>query len=463
VDTFSIIRNAIARSEAERAARVADLAYGLDGFNADAVEQAHIIAAVQVVVDVLTPPDGGRYIVGFADITTAATNLGDRKIIVSSKPLKDASLSTVEKAVVIATFAAHEIGHTYVTKPRKELIAAHNPKSGYHAVANLADDIILEPFMIDWAPILTDAFAFTGQWVLRTTGGPLPKRVAMKRDMTTAERFNVLISATRYGDITDIVWAPNAESERDWARGWSARLIDARLSDHATFLALCDEAWARVRSEPDVEDEVEEPPIIDEPEGEPTDDEPEGEDEDEPPVTDGPTEPTDDEPQGEDEDEPQGPGGEDEDEEPTDEPGDDETDEPPTSGPDGGVKGQPDEDGPISDPADQPRDWDEDGEDEDGEPEPDGDDEPGPDTGDSKSPDTREGKAGGGGDATSEDHPVRDEDSLDPKEIEKTSHDQVARDPSDWDASRIEQTIREYASTDTTSFGVHGAAPTTWS
>src|SRR5215471_15275814 len=144
-----------------------------EGLNTQQVEYGRVMSAVQVVVDALTPPDGGRYIVGFADIQTAQTGMNARRIVVSSRPLRDQSLSMVEKAVVIATFAAHEIGHTLVTRPRGTLVSDHNPHSGFHAVANLADDVILEAWMADRYPILRDAFAFTGLWVLRSTSPSL--------------------------------------------------------------------------------------------------------------------------------------------------------------------------------------------------------------------------------------------------------------------------------------------------
>ena len=168
MDTFSIIRNALAASENDP---------DKVGLAQDITDTARVVAAVQVVVDALTPPDGGRYIVGFKDIATAGTSLADHRIVVSSKPLRDPDLSLVEKAVVIATFAAHEIGHTYVTRPRRypvDVVKAHNDHSGFHSVANIADDIILEPFMVDRYPILQDAFDFTGAWVLRNTAESLP-------------------------------------------------------------------------------------------------------------------------------------------------------------------------------------------------------------------------------------------------------------------------------------------------
>ena len=255
MNTFSIITNALAESENDP-----DKA-GLDEYT---IMVGRVIAAVQKVVDALTPPDGGRYVVALADISTAGTSLGERRITVSSKPLNDKALTLIEKAVVIATFAAHEIGHTLVTRPRDGAAQKHNTHSGYHAVANLADDIILEPFMADRYPILKDAFAFTGLWVLRTTSPVLPKVHTMQRSMSTPERFNVVLSATRYPDLDDIVFSDDVtKAERDWSRGWAQRLGALRISDHAGFLALCDEVWERIREE--APEEAPEP-IIEEPE-----------------------------------------------------------------------------------------------------------------------------------------------------------------------------------------------------
>ena len=263
MDTFSIIRNALAASESDPDK------VGLDDHT---ITTGRILAAVQTVVDALTPPDGGRYIVSFMDIGTAGTSLATRRIVVSSKPLHDRSLSMVEKAVVIATFAAHEIGHTLVTRPRGNLIREHNPHTGYHAVPNLADDLILEPHMVDRYPILEDAFAFTGLWVLRTTAKDLPKVERVTNN--TTDRFNLLLNASRYPDLPDIVF-PDAASiaERDWSRDWASRLIALRLTDHSGFIALCDEAWERIR-------ETVEPQPEPEPEPEPEEAEDDEQDED---------------------------------------------------------------------------------------------------------------------------------------------------------------------------------------
>ena len=69
MDTFSIIRNALAATENDP---------DKVGLAQDIIDAGRIIAAVQVVVDALTPPDGGRYIVGFKDIATAGTSLADQ-------------------------------------------------------------------------------------------------------------------------------------------------------------------------------------------------------------------------------------------------------------------------------------------------------------------------------------------------------------------------------------------------
>lgn len=466
MDTFTLVRSALAASEKDEDR--ADLP-------AQTREIGRITAAVQTVVDALTPPDGGRYIVGFVDVSTAATDLSARRIIVSRKPLSDRSLSLVEKAVVVATFAAHEIGHTIITRPRAALIKAHNPKSGYHAVANLADDIVLEPYMADRYPILRDAFAFTGLWVLRNTAKNLPK-VERGGWETTPERFNTLISATRYGDIADIVWADaKARRERDWARGWAARLVAADTRDHATFLALCDEAWERIRTK-DADEE--------EPQGgggEPCDDgDPTDEPNDEPQPGDEPGEGEDGE--GEDGDDATQPGdepGEDGDEQ-GDEPGDDATD-----GEDG-----------DGDPNEAPRDWDdEDGEDGDepgeGEDESDGTDgsgesmdgadesdeqgdEPGDEDGEGDmsgsdvedgegQPDSDSDGEGGGGNAHANADDMRDEDEWNDDDVDESTHSEANPERWDYGASEVEEAIRTYTNTSSTAFGRHGKISTTWS
>jgi hypothetical protein len=481
MDTFSLIRNSLA-STLDDATKA--------GLAPADIEVGRIVTAVQVVVDVLTPPDGGRYIVGFSDITTAATQLGARKITVSSKPLTDRSLSTVEKAVVIATFAAHEIGHTLVTRPRRDRIAAHNPKSGYHAVANLADDIILEPYMVERFPILQDAFAFTGLWVLRTTAKSVPMVAALPPRPETHERFNVLLDATRYGDDAPIIWDVSALADKAWGRAWADRLLAARLTDHVTFLALCDEAWERIRTiEPDEDEPDESGDEPGEDEGDEPGDEPDGDDgEGEDDESD--DEPTDDgDGQGEDEDA-------DDDEQDGDDDsdgGDDATDE---DGPDGESdedadddERDPDEDGGDEPGGDEPTgkgkgkggdesDEDEDADDDERDPEGgvktgkrgddiDQNDEPidwdddkpgdGEDEGHGETP-TKPGQNGGGNaEAT-----VRDEDDFNTDEVEQSTHDQSEPDERDWNAREWDEKVRTYASTTVTAFGRHGSLSTDW-
>jgi hypothetical protein len=469
MDTFTIIRQAL------QASATADNAADL---SAEVRDAGRVIHAVQTVVDLLTPPDGrGKYEVSFVDIQTAATDLSKRRIIVSSRPLRDRNLTLEQKAVVVTTFAAHEIGHTIVTRPRAEIIRQHNAKSGYHAVANLADDIILEPHMAWRYPILQDAFAFTGKWVLTNTAKHLP-RVEQGTWTTTPERFNTLISATRYDDSAPIVWAtPKAVEEREWGRDWAQRLIALRLTDHDGFLALCDEAWERIRTKDDDDIEIEEPPT-DGPTG-PGGDEPPT---DEPP-TDGPTQPG-------------------------DEPGDEGGDEPPTDGPTGKGKGKPtdedgdgedaddepgddgsgdadDEDGDEDgDPNDAPTDWDDDDDDgddegnpgdDDGDDDGEGDDESdedgedgGEDADDEPGGEDEDGpighdKQGGGGNADAGAADMRDEDEWNDDEVVESTHSEA--NPTGYDPydDLMERQVREYSATARLDFGRHGKMSITWS
>lgn len=466
MDTFSIIRNALAASENDP---------NKAGLAQDIVDTARIVAAVQVVVDALTPPDRGRYIVGFKDIATAGTSLADHTVTVSSKPLRDPNLSIIEKAVVIATFAAHEIGHTFVTYPRRypvDVVKAHNAHSGYHTVANIADDIILEPFMVDRYPILKDAFDFTGAWVLRNTAKSLPVTPVLHHGTSAAERFNIVLSATRYGDIPEIVWTEGKMTEeRDWCRDWKARLIALPINDNAAFVAACDEVWEHIRVV-DPEPEPEPEPEDDEDEPEP---EPEGEDEDEPePLDDNPNgtndQPVEDEPEPEDgedepepepgecepdpdegEPEPNGPGGDEPGTETSDEQpqGDDFDEEPEDEDEDGEpAPGESeDEDEPVeTEPTDEGgEDEDEDGEESD-DPTPGGDEPTDDDT------DTDED--------TEREPEVRSEDDFNGNEVDKTTHDQAEQ--VNYDGDLIERQVRQYANTTSVAFGKHGHMSTTW-
>ena len=467
MNTFSIVRDALKATENDPSK---------EGLDAATVEAGRVIAAVQKVVDALTPPTGGRYVVAFADIQTAGTYIGEHRIVVSSKPLRDPSLTLVEKAVVIATFTAHEIGHTYVTTPRKlpvDLVGAHNPHSGYKSVQNIADDIILEPFMVERFPILADAFEFTGLWVLRTTAvTPLPIRDVLNRETTPAARFNILTHATRYGDIPEIEWVEdNVRAERDWARDWKRRLLLVPLLDHAAFLAMCDEFWDRVR----LVDETE-------PEPEPLGGSEEGTNENESDEDgDGEGEGSDDE---SDEGDEPGEGGNDfDDDTEGDEPGEGDGDEDGDDGEGeagdepGGDTGDGDsesEDGEGEDDGESGSgdgegeshggDWDgeSDDSDHDGDEDPDRDGEGGEYTGHDGDGDPDSDKAGGGGnaEANSDSATLRDEDDFDQTEVDETTHDSAEQ--TDTWSERDEERVRTYDSTTSTAFGAHGHLPTSW-
>ena len=411
MNTFSIVREAIERPLPE----------GTEAMDPKEARIGQVVAACQSIVDLLTPADGGRFIVGFGDIATAGTALNEHRIKVSSRPLFDASLTDVEKAVVIATFAAHEIGHTYVTAPRAALVKEHNDRSGFHAVANLADDIILEPYMVDLFPILADAFEFTGSWVLRTTRPDLPVVESGVWESTT-KRFNTLLSATRYGDSAPIVWASErAEEERVWGRDWAERLIALPVRDHAGFIALCDEAWSRIRTKEETPEP--EPPIIDEPpKGKP---DPKGDEPKDKP------DPKGDEPKGDDE----GPGP-DFDDEPTDD------DEPKGDEPEGESK---------TEPTDEPK-----GDEDEPEPTDEGGDEP------TDEPSDDEGEPKGKPEPTDESGgEKRGEDDWDPTDVEPGVDEENGK--SDYQASTVEQAVNTYENTTVSRFGVHGSVSLTWS
>jgi hypothetical protein len=349
--------------------------------------------------------------------------------------------------------------------------------------------------MVDRYPILQDAFAFTGEWVLRTTAPELPKVETGRWDSTPA-RFNTLISATRYGDGAPIVWEPAAIDERTWGRSWADRLIALPLRDDAGFLALCDEAWERIRTKDD-EVETPPPPITDGPVGPGPDigEPPTDWDDEQPPTQPGeqPGEDGDDESDDEDgEDQPKGKG------KPTDEDGDDESDDEPQPGEGEGE----DEDGESDDATDgddaTDDESDEDGEsgdgdgdgDEDGEDESNGtdesgdsmdgadeSDEQGDDDGDTDGDDPGDGSddedadgqpdspdgEGGGGNAHANANDLRDEDEWDDSEVDQNTHTEAHKQAWDYNADLTEEATRTYANTGVTAFGRHGKITTTWS
>jgi hypothetical protein len=288
----------------------------------------------------------------------------------------------------------------------------------------------------------------------------------MSKGMTTAERFNVVLSATRYGDIADIVFVDTVTlAEKTWSRDWAKRLKALRLTDNDGFIALCDEAWNHIREEADEEPlqddqsgqgdepDTDEGDEDDESEGQSGDQSQPGIDEDEDEADEGES--------GESEGDDEGDGASDESEDGEGDEGDASGES--ESGSEGGSEGD-ESDGTTDsgESMDGASESDAQGEGEGGEPtdanaEKDASDDDHA-SGESGGVDGK----GGGGNAEAK-APPRSEDDFAQSEVDQSMHEQSEKDPYDYSARKAEQAVRTYANTTVTSFGVHGSLPTEWS
>jgi hypothetical protein len=241
--TLSIINDALGRSRTRKVRDIEDM--------------AEVMAAAQRVVDTLTPPAGGRYIVALKDAETASTDYRAHRIVITAKPLFDSSLTQAEVAEVITGLTAHEIGHTIFDAHEAEAVRAHNPHPAYHKCHNVLADHRLETRMRARFPIIGPTFTTVGRWVAKFYRYGDKKAVVAKPTMTSLERFNFMIAAVRYP--TGVRWSadPLTRAERRRWREWADRYItDDSLDLH---LAGCDEAFAWLMEaktpEPEPEDE----------------------------------------------------------------------------------------------------------------------------------------------------------------------------------------------------------------
>lgn len=191
----------------------------------DPAVEAHRM--VEAFINALTRE---HYAVRFAPGGTAATNLGTKKIVITSAPLYDKAMSTKEKATILSGMACHEISHTRyglksataVTKAYKGQPDAENAWT----LGNVLDDIRIErAFQRDY-PGFADVFDPTLEWVSRKQHGTQP-----------TNPLDACIRATRYDRFTH--WPPDLAAERLWWQAWGERwgAVGASVKDHLSGIA----------------------------------------------------------------------------------------------------------------------------------------------------------------------------------------------------------------------------------
>lgn len=237
-----------------------------------------VLDAVQRVVDALTSPEGGRYVVSLSDQGAASGNLLTKRIVITYKPLTDKRLNLAQVTEVMTGLSTHEIGHTIVSPvTQKVLDERFSDASGVDPLAkffaNVADDHKLEVYMTARFPGIGGSFRPTAEWVTRQYG-VAGKLFKMSGDLDLVGRTNLAIAAFRYPFA--VRWVRNAltRREREWWQDWAARYATTGVDEDAIEAALR-EGLTRLGA-PDLSD-PEEQPGEDESD-EPGEDEGEGED-----------------------------------------------------------------------------------------------------------------------------------------------------------------------------------------
>jgi hypothetical protein len=385
---------------------IIDQALGRSRLNSvkDLEDIAEVLEATQRVVDTLTPPWGGRYIVALKDATTAVTDFQAKTIVITAKPIYDSTLTQGQCAEVLVGLTAHEIGHTIFDGLDWALaVRDRNPHPAYSRLSNLLADHRLEARMATRFPMIGPSFGIMLRWVAKFYKYGEAKAVRATPTMKGPARFDFAVAAVRYP--WGVKWSADAatRAERRRWREWADEYTQGdTLEEH---LAGLDVAFAWLMDPATPEPEADEPePIIDEPEPlGPTDDDDDEDDEDD-------EDEDEDEPFDDDEDEDEPEPGEDESEEGEDEP-------PIIDEPQGWDDSPPDDwdDEPKDEPTPKGK-----GEDEADEPDEDGEDEP------EEQPD-RDGDQPGEGEQPNED---ADREEWDDGAVKAPdSHSHATRDP----------------------------------
>jgi hypothetical protein len=329
-------------------------------------DMSGVLHATQSVVDTLTPPSGGRYIVTLKDAATASTDVYGKRIVITAKPLFDSSMTQAEVAEVLTGLVAHEIGHTlFDGVDVTDAIRAHNSHPAYFKLHNVLADHRLERRMRVRFPMIGPAFTTMLRWVAKFYDYKGRPALVAEPQMSPMDRFNFGLCAIRYP--LGVRWSkdPLTRAERRRWRSWAEQYTeDDTLDLHLTGLDVA-YGWLKDEAtpEPEPEDEEDEPEI-DEPEGFPgpepdedDDDDDDDEDEDGPEGWTDPDDDDDDEDEG-DESEPNGESKDDDEDEDEDE-GDE---------PEGSTKSEDDEpdDEPVSEQDGEDDESEDDGDDEDG-------------------------------------------------------------------------------------------------
>ena len=193
-----------------------------------------MLECVQTVVDVMTDPKTGTgYTVSFANGSSAYTDKGTKRIVISAKPLLDAPKGTplADIAAILTGFAVHETGHT--TRSLTVAARAKWPdKQVPKVLANIVEDVILEAAIVKRYAGFREVFDPTFDWIAKETCPTFP----IPWGTTTTSRLNFVGQVVRYSKY--VTFASDEATQRelgwftDWAKGITFDMSDSKAIAH---------------------------------------------------------------------------------------------------------------------------------------------------------------------------------------------------------------------------------------
>jgi hypothetical protein len=189
--------------------------WGRFGYDASTPIAAKAVVAhgmVQTFVNAFAR--GGRYRVDFSDkVSTAGTDLQARKIVITTAPLSDPTLSAQEAGLVLTGMAAHEVSHDrYGRSTAAAVRRAFGASPMANRLSNLLDDVRIERRFVTDYPGYAAVFAPLLSYVATKGGRAIQPTLKRPSDLA--------IAAIRFESHAD--WSdPDVAAEAAWWKRWA--------------------------------------------------------------------------------------------------------------------------------------------------------------------------------------------------------------------------------------------------
>lgn len=183
----------------------------------DLVVRAHTM--LQGFVNTFAPA-GEQYEVTFdATVTTASTDLKNRKVAITSLPLFDPTLTFEDAGAILMAMAAHEVGHTRDSQMTVAAVRKYFTDPIAHRLSNLLDDVRGERNFGRIYPGYAGLFEPAIEYVAKRDLDKLGVELAPQ---SLDKPFSLAVAAVRYSKWAD--WSdPTIAAERDWYADWAVR------------------------------------------------------------------------------------------------------------------------------------------------------------------------------------------------------------------------------------------------